>query len=727
MSFVGHIGQLIGGDRHRAKTPTVLQMEAIECGAAALAIVAEYHGLTKPLEYWRVSCGVSRDGVKAKEILTAARAHGLAAKGVKASAADLPSMGFPLILFWDFNHFLVLEHLDETTAWLNDPATGPRKLPREEFEKHYTGVALKLEPGDGFEPGGARPTLLAAIEKRLSGTRVALGVTVFLGLLLTVPGLILPAFNRVLADYFILESHPGWYWPMLGSIATVGVVQALLTWMRDRQLMKLDAKIALVGATGFFWHVLHLPVSYFAHRNASEVASRVSLNDHIAGTLTNRVALAALGLLTMFVYAIAMAQYNLGLTALAAFFAGLNLLTLRFLQNKLADGHRRLLVEEAQFFTQGSRGLQSVESLIAGGGVESFLQTLTFHQREIVNQQQVLGRQQAVLETLPTLLSSLALIALILVGGFDVMDGVITVGMLIAFQMLMSLFSAPVNELLGLGSALQQLKGNLERLDDVLHEPRDQMVLRETAGTDKTVHKLSGAIEIQDLCFRYSAFSEPVIKNVSINVAAGECIAIVGASGSGKSTLAKIIAGLHAPTSGSLLYDGKLRSELDHTALHASFAYVDQEVRLFEASIATNLSLSDRSLPVEMLTKAARAACIHDVIMRRPGGFDAAVKADGQNFSGGERQRIELARSLVLEPTILVLDEATSALDAPTEKAVVEELLSLGVTVIFVSHRLSALGNFDRILVLESGSIVETGTYAELSARAGPFARLRSA
>lgn len=727
MSALENIAHRFTRRAGRAVTPTVLQMEAIECGAAALAIVAEHHGLIKPLEYWRTACGVSRDGVKAKEILSAARTHGFDAKGLKASAADLAGLSFPLILFWDFNHFLVLDGLDETTAWLNDPATGPRTLAREEFEQHYTGVALSLSAGPDFVSGGVRPSLVQAIRKRLKGARIALAVTVFLGLLLAIPGLVLPAFNRVMADYFIVESHPMWFWPMVLSIAAVGVVQALLTWMRDRQLMRLDAKMALVGAAGFFWHVLHLPIGYFAHRNASEVASRVALNDRIAGTITNRLALAALGVFTMLVYAIAMAQYNLGLTLLAAGFAGINLLTLRFLQKKLVDGNRRLLVEEAQFFTHGSRGLQSIENLIASGGTDRFLQKLAGHQRRIVNQQQALGKQQALLETLPAFLGSVGVIALILVGGFDVMDGVITVGMLIAFQMLMSLFTAPVDQIVGLGGALQALKGNLERLDDVLAEPRDTLVVSESADTPVSVRKLSGRLDVKDVGFAYSVFAEPLLKNISFSATPGECVAIVGASGSGKSTLAKLIAGLVAPTSGTILFDDKPKVSFDHATLHASFSYVDQEVRLFEASMASNLSLSDRSIPPELLTRAARAACIHDVIMRRPGGFDAKVSADGHNFSGGERQRIELARALVLEPTILVLDEATSALDTPTEAAVVEQLLALGITIIFVSHRLSALRNFDRILVLENGAIADSGTYADLSSREGPFLRLLKA
>lgn len=712
--------------RRPLKTPTVLQMEAIECGAAALAIVASYYGLIKPLEHWRTVCGVSRDGVKAPDILKAARTHAMDAKGMKASAADLEALEAPLIIFWEFNHFLVLEGLDAEGAWLNDPATGPRRIDRETFERAYTGIALQVTPGDGFTPEGKPASLYNELADRLKGARLALGLTVLVGFLLTVPNLLVPTFNRVIADFFVLESHPDWYWPLVGSIAAVAAVQALLTWMQSHQLLRLDAKLALVGATGFFWHVLHLPVRYFAQRNASEVGSRVSLNDKVAGVVTTRLAGAALGVLTMIIYAIAMAQYNIGLTLLAIGFAAVNLLVLRFVQKIQVNGNRRLLVEEARYFALASKGLQTAEDLIASGGAERFTDRLMGLQSEVVNQQQWLGHARALLEALPGLLGTLGVVALILVGGLDVMDGTITVGMLIAFQMLMSLFAAPVNQLLSLGQDIQTTVGDMERLDDVMAQKRDDG-LTDVPDHEFTLHaeRLSGSLEVKDLSFSYSPITPPVLKGINFSAEPGECIALVGASGGGKSTLARLLAGLYQPTSGDILFDGMPQDEIGRHLHLSSLAYVDQEIRLFDGTVADNLTMSDAPVAPQVMIRATKAAAIHDIIMQRPGGLKAKVAADAKNFSGGERQRIEIARALVRSPSILVLDEATSALDADTEIKVIKALTAMGITIILVSHRLSALRHFDRILVLKDGEIADSGSFEILSNRPGPFRDLQ--
>lgn len=708
------------------KTPVVLQMEAIECGAACVAIMAEHFGLVKPLEYWREACGVSRDGVKAKQMLLAARDHGLEAKGFKTNAEGLVGLNWPLIVFWEFNHFLVLEGLDAENAWLNDPAVGPRRISREEFEKGFTGVVLEVSADDGFVPEGKRKSVWDFLKDRLGGAQLALVLILATGFLLTLPNLVLPTFNRIIADYFVLESHPGWYWPMVGSMLAVAAAQALLTWMQGRQLLRLDAKLALTGTAAFFWHALHLPLRYFAHRNASEVGSRTTLNDKIAGTATNRLAAAVIGMLTMVVYGVVMLQYNVGLTLLAAFFAALNLLVLRLVQERQTNINRRLLVEEARYYSLASRGLQNVEDLLASGGATGFINKLLGHHADVVSQRQELGAKSALLEALPKLLGTVGILALMLFGGLDVMNGVITVGMLIAFQMLMGLFSAPVGQLLGLGSEIQTMTGEMERLDDVLLHPTDVPQPAPTGNGAARGAPLQGDIAFNNVSFSYSPFAPPALNNLSFSISRGECVALVGVSGGGKSTIARLIAGLYAPTAGEIHFDGTPMGDLDRATVTDAIGYVDQDVKLFEGTVAENLAMSDISPSSEMLISCAKAACIYDVIMERPGGFSAHVSPGGRNFSGGERQRIELARALMRQPAILLLDEATSALDAETERAVINNLLELGTTVVFVSHRLTALQWFDTIYMLKDGSIAESGSYSELCRRSGPFAALLS-
>lgn len=706
------------------KTPVVLQMEAIECGAACIAIIAEHFGLVKPLEYWREACGVSRDGVKAKQMLTAARNHGLDAKGFKTDAEGLVGLTWPLVVFWEFNHFLVLEGLDAESAWLNDPAVGPRRVSREEFEKGFTGVALHVSAGESFEREGKRKSAWDFLKERLSGAQAALGLILATGFLLTVPNLVVPTFNRIIADYFILESHPDWYWPMVASMSAVAAAQALLTWMQGRQLLRLDAKLALTGTATFFWHALHLPLRYFAHRNASEVGSRTILNDKIAGTATNRLAAAVIGTLTMVVYGIVMLQYNVGLTVLAVLFAALNLLVLRLVQERQTNINRRLLVEEARYYSLASRGLQNVEDLLASGGATRFTNKLLGHHADVISQRQKLGTNSTLLDALPKLLGTFGILALMLFGGLDVMNGVITVGMLIAFQMLMGLFSAPVGQLLGLGSDIQTMTGEMERLDDVLLHPKDAPLEVNEGGFEKPLVQLQGDVAFKDVSFAYSTYAPAALDKLSFSVSRGECVALVGVSGGGKSTIARLIAGLYEPTAGKILFDGIAAGELDRAIVSDAIGYVDQDVKLFEGTVAENLAMSDVSPASDLLISCAKAACIYEVIMGRPGGFSARVAPGGSNFSGGERQRIELARALMRKPAILLLDEATSALDAETERAVINNLLELGTTVIFVSHRLTALQWFDTIHMLKDGTIVESGSFSELCRRSGPFIEL---
>ncbi|MGE3803931.1 MAG: NHLP family bacteriocin export ABC transporter peptidase/permease/ATPase subunit [Gemmataceae bacterium] len=707
----------------RRVTPTVLQMEAVECGAAALGSILGYHGRFVPLEELRLNCGVSRDGTKASNILKTARSYGLKAKGFSKEPDDLVDMPLPQIVFWNFNHFVVVEGFGRNKVYLNDPAMGPRTVTRREFDESFTGVVLVFEPGEEFKRGGSPPSLLASLRRRLVPFKVALRFMLLAALGLTLLGLVVPAFTRIFVDQYLVGQLSTWVKPLLVAMGITALLSAAFTALQRYYLLRLENKLALTSSYRFFDHILRLPIEFYQQRYGGEVGTRVQLNDRVSQLLSGELATTVFNLLTVVFFVILMLFYDVWLTLLGVSIACFNLLALRWVSRKRVDLNQRLLQERGKQFGAAMSGLQMIETLKATAAESDFFSRWSGHQAKVLAADQSVGWYTALLTVVPPLLVGISTASILGVGAVRVMDGQLTLGMLIAFQLLMTSFTHPFNELVHLGGSLQEVAGEMNRIDDVMRH-RALEPNRLPNPTVRSPAQLSGLVEVRNVTFGYSRLDPPLLENVSFTIRPGARLALVGSSASGKSTIAKLVAGVFQPWQGEILFDGKRPAEISSGVLHQSLALVDQDIFLFEGKVMESLTLWDSTVPEADVLQAARDACIHDDIVSRPHGYESKVEEAGANFSGGQRQRLEIARALVNNPTILICDEATSALDPVTEKNIDNNLRRRGCTCVIVAHRLSTIRDCDEIIVLERGKIVERGTHDELCALGGHYHRL---
>ena len=678
--------------RHRV--PSILQMEATECGAASLCMVLAGYRRWVALEEMRVACGVSRDGSKASRVVQAARDYGLQAKGYRCEPRELATQPMPAIVFWNFNHFLVVEGIDTRrgVVWLNDPVDGPRRITLEEFDRGFTGVALLFTPGPGFVRGGTPPRLIGPLIERLRGSGPALSFLLVATLALVIPGLVIPVFSSIFVDTVLVQQMRGWLSPMLIGMGLTAVLRGGLVWLQQTQLARLEHKLSLNTSAAFLWHVLRLPVSFFAQRHAGDLSARLGANDKVAQLLSGQLATNAVGLVSIAFYAAMMASYDVTLTAIGVGLALFNLALLRAGARVRGDGSRRLLKSGAALASASVSGLTLMETLKAGGTESDFFMRWAGLQANYLNAQQENASRSILLESAPVLLSALANAAILGLGGLRVMSGDLTVGDIVAFQSLFGSFNAPIAGLMAFGGALQTITADLARLDDVFKHPLDGRLTSTasvlSAGAAPT-SKLSGLVEVRGLVFGYSRLEPPLLDGIDLTLRPGQRVALVGGSGSGKSTVAKLITGLYRPWAGEIRFDGLPLETIPYQHFVASVASVDQELFLLKGSVRDNVSLWAPTLTDADITQALRDAALLDAIVIRPGRLDAEVCEGGTNFSGGQRQRLEIARALVNRPSVLVLDEATSALDPLVEQLIDDALRRRGCTCLIVAHRLS--------------------------------------
>jgi NHLM bacteriocin system ABC transporter peptidase/ATP-binding protein len=695
-------------------TPTVLQMEAVECGAACLAMILGHYGRWVPLEELRIACGVSRDGTKASNLVRAARALGMEAKGYKKEPAALREMRMPVVVFWNFNHFVVVEGFEGAAVRINDPAGGRRSVSAEEFDQSFTGVVLAMSPGADFKPAGARPSVLAALRRRFAGAGQAIALLVICGLALVLPGLVVPVFGRIFVDDILVAGRQDWLRPLLLGMALTALLRIALTALEQHILLRVGIKMALATSARFFWHMLRLPVAFFTQRSPGEIGSRVALNDDVAQILTEDFAATLLAIVTSIFFCILMFFYDVVLTLVVIGAAAANAAALHFVSQRNRELNRRLSIDGGKLMGASMNGLTIIETIKSSGHEHGFFSRWAGYQTKFLNSLQEMTGTALRLSTVPAVLNSISAALVLGIGALKVMDGHMSMGMLVAFQSLAASFAAPVGQLVGIAAKLQQAQGDMDRLDDVMRFPADELTREHPAGASAPPGRLEGRLELRNLTFGYSRAEAPLLDDFSLSVGPGQRIALVGPSGCGKSTVAKLIMGLYQPWSGEILFDGRPRSAYERYALVNSVGMVDQDIVLFSGSIRDNIAMWDATLAEADVLGAARDACIHEVIVERPGGYDARIEEGGHNFSGGQRQRLEIARALANDPRLLVLDEATSALDPATEKQFDDNLRRRGCACVIVAHRLSTIRDADEIVVMRRGRIVQRGTHESL-------------
>lgn len=707
-----------------ADVPVIMQMEALECGAASLAMVLAYYGKWLPLEQVRFDCGVSRDGSNARNILKAARSYGLAAKGYRYEPNDLRRDGkFPCIIHWNFNHFVVLDGFRGNKAILNDPAKGKYAVSLKTFDDSFTGICLLFEPTEDFTPGGKPPSVLAYAKKRLKGAGSAVAFAAITALITAITGVISPAFSRVFVDRLLTGKNPEWFIPFIIGLSLLGILQLVVGWINAVYSLKINGKLAMVGSTTFMWKVLRMPMEFFSQRMAGDIQGRQSSNASIAGSLVNTFAPLALNAVMMVFYLVVMIRYSLLLTVIGILSVLINLVFSNIISKKRINITRVQMRDSGKLAGATVAGIEMIETIKASGAENGFFEKWAGYQASANTQQVKFQKLNQLLGQLPALVSSVCNTAVLMVGVYLAMQGRFTVGMIMAFQGFLGSFISPATSLISAGQSLQEMRTEMERIEDVMRYPTD-VPEDEPVSDNCEYDKLSGNIEMKNVTFGYSRLAEPLIENFNLSLKTGSRVAFVGPSGCGKSTLSKLISGLYKPWSGEILFDGKKISEIDRSVFTGSLAVVDQDIILFEDTIANNIKMWDNSIEDFEMIMAARDAQLHEDIMQREGGYQYKMTEGGKDFSGGQRQRMEIARVLAQDPTIIILDEATSALDAKTEYNVVNSIKDRGITCIVVAHRLSTIRDCDEIVVMDNGRVAERGTHDELMKKGGMYAEL---
>lgn len=708
-----------------AKVPVVMQMEALECGAASLAMVLAYYNKWVPLEKVRYDCGVSRDGSSAKNMVIAARNYGLKAGGYKMEPEQLKkSATFPCIVFWEFNHFIVVCGIRGDKVYVNDPARGSLRMSMEEFDNGFTGVCLMFEPTPAFIADGSKRSMTSYAVKRLkgAGSMVAfMALVTFIGALLA---FLNPGFGRVFMDYLLTGKAKEWTPYFFTGLSILVLVQLFMGYLQAIYGLRINGKLAVCGNTSYLWKVLHLPMDFFSQRYTGDIQMRQCGNAAIASSLIGVFAPLTVKTVMMVIYLVVMVRYSLVLSIIGVASILIDTVISNYISRKRVNLSRVKMRDEGLLYNSTISGIKMIETIKSSGSENGFFEKWSGYQANVNASGVKSVKIESTIGILPQLISQLTSLCILFIGVYLTIKGNFTVGKIMAFQGFLMAFTEPAMSIVSAGQSLQEMRTQMERIEDVMAYPSDVNEEEDMLDADVEYNKLTGRVEVKNVTFGYSRLSEPLIRDFNLELNPGQSIAIVGASGCGKSTVAKLISGLNKPWDGEILFDNQPIETINRRVLTGSIAVVDQDITLFSDSIAENIKMWDHTIEDFEMIMAAKDAQIHDAIAGRDGGYHHKLLEEGKNLSGGERQRLELARVLAMDPTILILDEATSALDAKTEHDVVKAVKDRGIACIVVAHRLSTVRYCDEIIVMDHGKIAERGSHEELYAKGGLYTQL---
>ena len=704
-----------------------MQMEALECGAACLAMILAYYGRWIPLEQARADCGVSRDGSKAVNVLKAARRYGLKARGMTYSTNAMRNKGnYPCILFWNFNHFVVLKGFGRTCAYINDPARGQIKVPMSEFESSFTGVALEFELTEAFEKGGQPPKTVAYLRKRLQGLGSTIVFVVACAAVASLVGVLFTSLAKVFIDHILSGNEPSWLAPLIGLMLALVALSGVATTLNAINMSRIQGKVAMVSSSRFMRHLLHLPMGFYAQRMVGDLQRRQASNEQIVLTLVGQLAPVLVNGAMLVLYLVVMLRQSVLLTLVGVTTVVLNAVIAHQISSKRVNIARSMSMDEGKLYATTVSGADMIETIKSSGAENGYFQRWAGIQANVNDGRVRLALINEYLGSVPLMVTELANIAVLVLGTWLIVQGYFSTGALLAFQGFLSSFMAPVTQLIGLGQVVQEAQTQMERVEDVMRYPVDvpEDPAEPIDASTFTREKLRGQVDMENVSFGYSPLEPPLIEDFSLHLEPGNWVALVGPSGCGKSTISKLVSGLYQPWEGEIRFDDTPIKDVPRPVLRGSLAVVDQDIVTFDDTVSDNVKLWDGSIEDYEVILACRDADIHDEVVTREGGYRARVLPGGSNFSGGQLQRLEIARVLAQDPTVIVLDEATSALDSQTEAEVIRRIRDRDVTCIVVAHRLSTIRDCDEIIVLDAGKVVERGTHAELIAKNGAYAEL---
>jgi len=701
--------------------PVINQMGAVECGAACLAMILSYYGRKTSVSEVRDYCGVGRDGLSALNIVKAARSYGLRVRAVSLKENDFRYVTLPAIVHWEFNHFLIVERWTPKYVDLVDPAMGRRRVTAEEFDNSFTGVVIMLEPGVQFNRTSAEQhiSLRTYAMNYVKLAPMSLVQIIGASLLLQIFGLIVPLLTAVAVDQIIPFKLKDTLVLLALGLFILLLAQLVTTLLRAVVLLYLQTKVDTQMMIGFFEQLLTLPLRFFQQRSSGDILTRLSSNTVIRDTISNQLVSTVLDGSFVLVYLVILLVTSPVFAGLAVAIGLVQVILLLSTNHLIRDLARRELLAQGKSQGYAAEALAGIATLKSAGAEQRALQqwsNLFFDQMNASVRRSYIS---SLINTAMNTLRTFSPLVLLVVGTELALNGTLQVGTMLALNALAIAFLTPVASLVNSGQQLQVVHSHLERIADVMEAEPEQDVQ-----TVRQPPRLTGHIRLDRVNFQYDPNSPPVLQNISVNIAPGQKVAIVGRTGSGKSTLGNLMLGMYLPTKGEIVYDSMPLRTLNYQAVRSQFGVVVQGSSVFNGSIRENIALNDPAMDMARIIKAAKMAAIHDDIMQMPMEYETFVSEGGSALSGGQRQRLALARALVTAPVILLLDEATSALDVVTEQAIEQNLRSLPCTQIIIAHRLSTIRNADVILVIDQGIIVERGSHLELLQRNGYYARL---